>query len=600
MKNNIKIKITNLPDQPGCYLMKDKDGLIIYVGKAINLKSRVSSYFTGAHDYKVTKMVSLIADFDYIVTSSEKEALILELNLIKKHQPRFNVIFMDDKVYPYIKITDEEWPRLVISRNREKDKNAKIFGPYPDSSAARKMINLLGRLYPIRKCNVMPKKACLYYHLGQCLGMCEFEVDKQVYQDMLNDVEKILKGDTKKLLKANIDKQKKYIEEMKFELAADVQKIINAINHISDSQQVQTNNPEHNFDVFNYYVFNGYISIVLIQIRNGKVINQKKHFSALYQKPQDALVTYINQYYSLIPLVKEIIVPFKSETDLYTDNIKDLIFKPQRGGKVRYIEMSENNAKHHLEDQFSLINTLPEKISLATKQLDELLDKTIFSIEMFDISHISGTNTVAGMVYFNEGLPDKKEYRIFRLDDHNSDTKSMQEVIYRRYFRLLKEKQPFPDLIIVDGGIAQVNVAKEVITSLGLDLEVVGLVKDQFHNTRAIVTFNNIELEVDKESELFFFLSRMQDEVHRFAINYHKKLRSKSQTRSILDDIDGIGEARKQALLAKFKTINAIKKATINDLFEVVPLRIAQNIIDFFEDWLWYNKHYKGVGLCKD
>ncbi|NLC54333.1 MAG: excinuclease ABC subunit C [Erysipelothrix sp.] len=584
MKNNIKIKITNLPDQPGCYLMKDKDGLIIYVGKAINLKSRVSSYFTGAHDYKVTKMVSLIADFDYIVTSSEKEALILELNLIKKHQPRFNVIFMDDKVYPYIKITDEEWPRLVISRNREKDKNAKIFGPYPDSSAARKMINLLGRLYPIRKCNVMPKKACLYYHLGQCLGMCEFEVDKQVYQDMLNDVEKILKGDTKKLLKANIDKQKKYIEEMKFELAADVQKIINAINHISDSQQVQTNNPEHNFDVFNYYVFNGYISIVLIQIRNGKVINQKKHFSALYQKPQDALVTYINQYYSLIPLVKEIIVPFKSETDLYTDNIKDLIFKPQRGGKVRYIEMSENNAKHHLEDQFSLINTLPEKISLATKQLDELLDKTIFSIEMFDISHISGTNTVAGMVYFNEGLPDKKEYRIFRLDDHNSDTKSMQEVIYRRYFRLLKEKQPFPDLIIVDGGIAQVNVAKEVITSLGLDLEVVGLVKDQFHNTRAIVTFNNIELEVDKESELFFFLSRMQDEVHRFAINYHKKLRSKSQTRSILDDIDGIGEARKQALLAKFKTINAIKKATINDLFEVVPLRIAQNIIDFFED----------------
>ena len=600
MKNNIKIKITNLPDQPGCYLMKDKDGLIIYVGKAINLKSRVSSYFTGAHDYKVTKIVSLIADFDYIVTSSEKEALILELNLIKKHQPRFNVIFMDDKVYPYIKITDEEWPRLVISRNREKDKNAKIFGPYPDSSAARKMINLLGRLYPIRKCNVMPKKACLYYHLGQCLGMCEFEVDKQVYQDMLNDVEKILKGDTKKLLKDNIDKQKKYIEEMKFELAADVQKIINAINHISDSQQVQTNNPEHNFDVFNYYVFNGYISIVLIQIRNGKVINQKKHFSALYQKPQDALVTYINQYYSLIPLVKEIIVPFKSETDLYTDNIKDLIFKPQRGGKVRYIEMSENNAKHHLEDQFSLINTLPEKISLATKQLDELLDKTIFSIEMFDISHISGTNTVAGMVYFNEGLPDKKEYRIFRLDDHNSDTKSMQEVIYRRYFRLLKEKQPFPDLIIVDGGIAQVNVAKEVITSLGLDLEVVGLVKDQFHNTRAIVTFNNIELEVDKESELFFFLSRMQDEVHRFAINYHKKLRSKSQTRSILDDIDGIGESRKQALLAKFKTINAIKKATINDLFEVVPLRIAQNIIDFFEDWLWYNKHYKGVGLCKD
>lgn len=586
MKNNLKIKITNLPGQPGCYLMKNKHGNIIYVGKAINLKSRVSSYFTGAHDYKVTKMVSQIEDFDYIITSSEKEALILELNLIKKHQPRFNVIFMDDKVYPYIKITDEKWPRLVISRNRVKDKNAKIFGPYPDSSAARKMINLLGRLYPIRKCSLLAKKACLYYHLGQCMGMCEFDVDENLYMDMMSDVEKILKGDTKELLSNNIKLQKQYIKEMKFERAADVQKIIEAINHISDNQQVQSNNPAHNFDVFNYYVHNGYISIVLIQIRNGNVINTIKHFSALYEKPKEALVTYINQYYTQIPLVKEVIVPFKTDKDIYTDSIKDLIFVPQRGGKVRYIEMSENNAKQHLEEQFSLVNTLPEKISLATQQLDTLLNLKIFTIEMFDISHISGTNTVAGMVYFNEGLPDKNEYRIFRLDDHQADTKSMEEVIYRRYFRLLKEDKPFPDLVIVDGGIAQVNVAKTIIDSLGIALTVVGLVKDEFHNTRAIVTSSNKELLVDKESELFFFLSRMQDEVHRFAINYHKKLRSKSQTKSILDDIDGIGKVRKDELLNKFKTIERIKKASLEDLLEVVPLQVAQNIIDFFEDSL--------------
>lgn len=584
MKNDIKIKIANLPEQPGCYLMKNIHDNIIYVGKAKNLKSRVSSYFTGAHDYKVTKMVSQIDHFDYIVTASEKEALILELNLIKKHQPRFNVIFMDDKVYPYIKITDEKWPRLVISRNREKDKNAKIFGPYPDGGAARKMIKLIGRLYPIRKCNVMPKKACLYYHMGQCLGMCEFDVDPQVYADMLADITKILKGDTKDLLRENILKQEKFIDEMKFERAADIQKIIEAINHISDSQQVQSNNPSHNFDVFNYYVHNGYISIVLVQIRNGKVINTKKHFTPLYQNPHEALVTYINQYYTLNPLVKEIILPYKSDEDIFTDNIKDLIFVPQRGSKVRYIEMSKNNAQHHLEDEFSLVNTLPEKISMATQQLDELLNDEIFSIEMFDISHISGTNTVAGMVYFNEGLPDKKEYRIFRLDDHKSDTASMEEVIYRRYFRLLKENKTFPDLVIVDGGIAQLNAAKAILASLNIDIKLIGLVKDEFHNTRAIVLSNGIELAVSKESELFFFLSRMQDEVHRFAINYHKKLRSKSQTRSILDDIDGVGEVRKQELLAKFKTINMIKKANIGQLLEVVPLNVAQNIIDYFED----------------
>ncbi len=589
MENAIKIKIANLPEQPGCYLMKNDLGTIIYVGKAKNLKSRVGSYFTGAHDYKVTKMVSQIDHFDYIVTASEKEALILELNLIKKHQPRFNVIFMDDKVYPYIKITDEKWPRLVISRNREKDKDAKIFGPYPDSGAARKMINLLGRLYPIRKCNVMPKKVCLYYHLGQCLGPCEIDVDKAVYDKMLNDVTKILNGDTKDLLKENLELQKTYIEEMRFERAADVQKIINAINHISDDQQVQTNNPKHNFDVFNYYVHNGYISIVLIQIRDGKVINTKKHFSPLYQKPEEALVMYVNQYYSLNPIVKEVILPFESEDDVYTDNIKSLIFVPQRGSKVRYIEMSKNNAKHHLEEQFTLVNTLPEKISLATKQLDELLGEKIFSIEMFDISHISGENTVAGMVYFNEGLPDKKEYRIFRLDDFKSDTDSMKEVVYRRYFRLLSEDKPFPDLIIVDGGKAQVNMAKEILDSLQIKIRIVGLAKDDYHNTNALIDSDGKQLLINKESELFFFLSRMQDEVHRFAINFHKKLRSKSQTRSILDDIEGVGEVRKQDLLAKFKTINMIKKATINELLEVVPITVAQNIIDFFEDWLWYN-----------
>lgn len=563
--------------------MKNVDGKIIYVGKAKSLKSRVNSYFTGAHDYKVTKMVSNIHDFDYIVTATEKESLILELNLIKKHQPQFNVIFMDDKVYPYIKITDEEWPRLVISRNREKDKNAKIFGPYPDSGAARKMIRLLGRLYPTKKCTGMPNKFCLYYHIGQCMGMCGKDVDRNEYMAMFEDIERILKGDTHDLVKKNLQLQQEHIEAMEFEKAAAVQEIIDSITHISSSQQVQSNVKSDNFDVFNYYVHNGYISIVIIEIRAGKVLNTKKHFTPLYEDPYRALVTYINQYYMINPVVKEIIIPFEVDEEDYTENLSKKVFMPQRGTKVRYIEMSKNNAKLYLEEQFTLINTLPEKIEAATKQLDEKLNMNISTIEIFDISHISGTNTVAGMASFNEGIPNKKEYRMYRLDDHKADTDSMKEVVYRRYFRLLKDDLPFPDLLIVDGGITQINAAKEVLQSLNIELPLVGLRKDDYHNTDALVTIDNEEILIDKSSELFFFLSRMQDEVHRFAINYHKKLRSKSQTRSILDDIDGVGPSRKSALLDEFKNIEGIKNATIDELTEVVPEAVALNIMQAFE-----------------
>lgn len=583
MLDNIKIKLQNLPTQPGCYLMKNKNGKIIYVGKAKDLKSRVNSYFTGAHNYKVTKMVASIHDFDYIVTKTEKDSLILELNLIKKHQPKFNVVFMDDKVYPYIKITDEVYPRLVISRNREKDKNAKIFGPYPDSSAAHNMIRLLGRLYPTRKCKELNKKFCLYYHMGQCLGMCGKYVDPEEYAKIFVDIEKILKGDTRDLIKKNESLQKEYIENMQFEQAASVQEILNAVHHISDSQQVQTNDKNANFDVFNYYVHNGYIAIVIIEIRNGKVINTKKHFTPLYENPKDALVTYVNQYYMLNPLVKEIILPYERDLDLYTSEVAPKVFTPQRGLKVRYIEMAENNAKLHLKEEFKLINTLPDKIEMATMQLDDLLDSHISTIEMFDISHISGTNTVAGMINFNEGIPNKSEYRLFRLEDKMSDVDSMKEVVYRRYFRILKDNLLMPDLLIVDGGITQINAAKSIIDSLNIDLLVVGLKKDEHHNTSALVTSDNVELAVDKSSELFFFLSRMQEEVHRYAINYHKKLRSKSQTRSILDDIVGVGPARKAYLLEKFGDIDGIKAANLEELSLVVPKAVAQNIIDTFE-----------------
>ncbi len=584
MNNNLKIKINNLVSEPGCYLMKNSLGKIIYVGKAKNLKSRVSSYFNGAHDYKVSKMVSLINDFEYIVTKTEKEALILELNLIKKHQPQFNVMFMDDKVYPYIKITDEEWPRLVISRNREKDKNAKIFGPYPDSGAARKMIRLLGRLYPTRKCSPLQKKACLYYHLGQCMGMCEFDVDKKVYMDMIDEIERILKGDTKALIDENLAKQKLMIENMEFEKAAGIQEIIDAISHISSSQQVQSNVKSDNFDVFNYYVFNGYIAIVIIEIRMGKVINTKKHFSPLYEKPEIALVSFINQYYLKNPIVKEIIVPKNYDKELFIDEITSKIFWPQRGSKVRYIEMSLNNAKHYLEEQFNLFNSLPEKIEAAVKQLDEILNASIVDIEIFDISHISGSNTVAALAVFNEGLPNKKEYRLFRLDDNQADTTSMEEVIYRRYYRLLKDNLAFPDLIIVDGGLAQINSAKNILDSLNINIPIVGLKKDEYHNTNALINSDNIELAVDKSSELFFFLSNMQEEVHRFAINYHKKLRSKSQTRSILDDISGVGTSRKAQLLSTFKNIDGIKKASLDELVKVVPLNVAENIMETLQE----------------
>lgn len=578
MRETLKIKLKNLTQQPGCYLMKDKNGKIIYVGKAKDLKSRVNSYFTGAHNYKTTKMVANIHDFDTIVTKTEKESLILELNLIKQHQPRYNILFMDDKVYPYIKITDEVYPRLTISRNRKKYKNAKVFGPYPDSSAARNMIRLLGRLYPTRKCSHLNKEFCLYYHMGQCLGMCGQVVDPKEYAKVIDDVEKILKGDTRALIVKNEKLQTQYIEEMKFEQAANIQEILNALHHISNKQEVQVNDTKLNVDVFNYYVHNGYSAIVIVEVRSGKVLNTKKFLTPLYEEPDTALVHYMNQYYQVHPLSKEIIVPNILDENLYTKEVYDRLFVPQRGTKVRFIEMSKNNAKHYLEEQFNLINTLPEKIEAATMQLDELLKSSISTIEMFDISHISGSNNVAGMISFKEGLPDKNEYRLFRLEDHLSDFDSMKEVIYRRYFRLLKDGLQMPDLIIVDGGEAQITAAHNILKSLNLNIKLIGLKKDEHHNTSAIVTSDHEQLEIDKSSELFFFLSRMQDEVHRYAINYHKKLRSKSQTRSILDDIPGVGAARKAELLSTFKNIENIKKASLEELCKVVPLKIAENI----------------------
>ena len=577
----IKKKLSLLPMSPGCYLMKNTDGKVTYVGKARKLKNRVSSYFTGAHNYKTTKLVDHIWDFDYIVTGSEKEALLLEINLIKDYTPEYNIMFMDNTYYPYIELTDETHPRLKIVRKTKNKKN-KYFGPYPDATAARNTFKLLNKLYPLRKCNHVPDKPCLYYSLHQCLGPCINEVDKSQYDEIRKELISFIHGNTKSKIDELTEKMMTASENLQFELAKEYRDLIRSIEYVTAKQNVQFGDYKDR-DILGYFIDKGYISIQLFFMREGKLLYHDFNLEPVGEDFEEDLIRFLVTYYQTHPEPYELLIPQDVDLELLTEILSCHVLQPQRGDKKSLVEMANKNAKEALEKKFLLKEKTDEKTILPIIELGQKLGiDTPHTIELYDNSNIQGAYAVAGMVVYKDGVPSKKDYRKYKIKtvEGPDDYASMKEVIYRRYYRLLMEQKEMADLIIVDGGLGQIKVAKEVIDSLNLSVHICGLSKDDKHSTAMLLDEDGNQVPIDTKSPLFFLLTRMQDEVHRYAISFHRQVRSKSLFSSILDEVEGIGEARKKKLLNHFKSVKKMKEASLEELEAVIPKNTALKLYE--------------------
>lgn len=596
MEQKFKEKLALIPHKPGSYQMKDKNGVIIYVGKAKDLHKRVSSYFNRVHTGKTAKMVSLIDDFQYIVASSELEAFIIEINLIKKFQPKYNIMLMDDKSYPYIEYISKPYPRLKVSRylNIRKKDNKKLFGPYPNAYAARRIVNLLNRLYPLKKCEGSPKDVCLYYHIGECLGYCSKRVDNEKVMQMEQEILDFLHGKTSILQDKIMEKINFYSENLNFEMALELKKELEYIDIVLAKQKVEL----HDFvdrDVISYYVDNGYLSIEILFIRNGKLLNHKNVIFPLNLDVLDEVEYFIAGFYMKNEVPKEILVP----DDLNVENIKSVvktnILAPLKGVKKDLVKMAYDNAKLNLHNKFEEIVKDEKRTTVANEELAKILGMdSIYRIDIFDNSNLFGTFAVSGMVVFIDGKPARNEYRKYKVSvDVNDDYNTMKEIIYRRYQRAMVEKTMLPDLIIVDGGENQIRAAMEVLELLHLTIRVVGLKKNGHHRTNDLLNTDLNVIELDRTSNVFHYLTRMQDEVHRFTINYHRTLRSKGSISSVLDEIEGIGAVRKKALIKKFGSVSKIKKASLEELEEILPEQVAFNLHEF----LIQKEEYKNEDL---
>lgn len=584
--HKIKEKLKLLTTEPGCYLMKNENDQVIYVGKAKNLKRRVSSYFNREHTGKTKALVENIKDFEYIVTATEVESLLLEINLIKKYSPKYNILLKDNKSYPYIEITNDKYPRLIISRPRKiKGHKGKLFGPYPNAYAARKTVQLLNRIYPFRKCHTMDKKVCLYYHIGQCLGYCEKKVEKQVINNMISEVTSFLKGNYDEVRKKINNLMLEASNSLNFERAIEYKEMLEYIDKVLEKQKISLNDNVTR-DVINYYVKNDYISFQVLHLRDGRINMRDKEVFPLIDDVKDTLSYFVMSFYDKNELPKEILVSDSFDVELLQSALETKVLIPQRGLKKKLVDMAYENAKIVLDERFELIIRDEERTFGANEKLGKLVGiPNLKRIEVFDNAHLFGTYTVSGMVVFTNGKPDKKEYRKYKIDSGSKDDyHTMQEVIYRRYYRVLHDKLEKPDLIIVDGGIIQVNAAKEILNSLYLDIPVLGLKKNDKHTTTALISSEK-EYEIDKTSDVFHLLTRMQDEVHRYTINYHKDIRSKGSLSSILDNVPGIGNKRKKELLKKYKTITKLKSLTKEELEETLPSKVAQDLYDFLKEY---------------
>lgn len=589
MNERIKNKLALLPDQPGCYLMKDQNGTIIYVGKAKVLKNRVRSYFTGSHDTKTERLVSEIEDFEYIVTESNIEALLLEINLIQKNDPKYNIMLKDDKSYPFIKITNEDYPRLLITRKVLKDK-ALYFGPYPDVGAANETKKLLDRLFPLRKCKVLPKEVCLYYHMGQCLAPCVFDIPKETYTEMVAEIKRFLNGGHHKIQDELMAKMEKAAERMEFEKAAEYRDQIKAIETVMTRQKM-TNADLMDRDVFGYATDKGWMCVQVFFVRQGKLIERDVSIFPFYNDAQDDFLTYVGQFYQenqhFIP--KEVLIPDDIDKASVEAMLKTKVLQPQRGDKKKLVKLAGKNAAVALKEKFDLIERNEERTVGAVERLGDAMNiPSPIRIEAFDNSNIMGTDPVSAMVVFIDGKPAKNEYRKYKIKTVKGpdDYASMREVIYRRYSRVLKEGLPFPDLIVIDGGKGQVDAAKEVLDNqLGLDIPIAGLAKNDKHKTSELLFGPDLSvIPLERNSQEFFLLQRIQDEVHRFAITFHRQLRSKNSFASKLDNIEGLGPKRKKALLKTFKSVKNIQAASVEELQEIgLPKKVAENVIAHFK-----------------
>lgn len=581
----IQDKLALLPDQPGCYLMKDDQGTIIYVGKAKVLKNRVRSYFTGTHDGKTQRLVQEIADFEYIVTSSNVEALLLEINLIKKHDPRFNIRLKDDKTYPFIKITNERHPRLIITRQVKKDKG-KYFGPYPNVYAANEVKKILDRLYPLRKCNTLPNKVCLYYHLGQCLAPCVFEVDEAKYRQMEDEIVSFLNGGYKKVKQELNTKMAQAAENMEFEKAGEYRDQINAIETTMEKQKMTVTDFVDR-DVFGYAIDKGWMCVQVFFIRQGKLIEREASQFPFYNDADEDFLTFIGQFYQKANHIppKEIYLPDDVDDEAIQAVVPETkVLVPKRGNKKELVKLAYKNAKIALNEKFSLLERNEERTVGAVERLGEAMGiPTPRRIEAFDNSNIQGTDPVSAMVTFIDGKPSKNDYRKYKIktvagpDDYGT----MREVVRRRYWRVLKEGLPLPDLILIDGGKGQIESARDILVNeLGLDIPVAGLAKDDRHRTSQLLFGEPLEIiPLERNSESFYLLQRIQDEVHRFAITFHRQLRSKSGFQSVLDGIPGVGPGRKKTLLQHFGSMKKIKAASVEELKAAgVPQAVAEAV----------------------
>ncbi|MFB5282269.1 excinuclease ABC subunit UvrC [Peribacillus sp. Hz7] len=589
MNQQIKNKLALLPDQPGCYLMKDRQGTVIYVGKAKVLKNRVRSYFTGSHDGKTLRLVNEIEDFEYIVTSSNIEALILELNLIKQHDPKYNIMLKDDKTYPFIKLTAEKHPRLLITRKVKKDKG-KYFGPYPNVTAATETKKLLDRIYPLRKCDTLPNRVCLYYHLGQCLAPCVKEVEQAQYTQIVDEINRFLNGGHVEIKKALTESMHAAAEELDFERAKELRDQIAHIDVTMEKQKMMTNDFTDR-DIFGFAYDKGWMCVQVFFVRQGKLIERDVSLFPAYNEPEEELLTFLGRFYEMDHHLKpkEILIPETVEADLAERLLNVKIIQPKRGQKKDMLDLANKNAKLALHEKFSLLERDEERSIKAVENLGKQLGiYTPHRIEAFDNSNIQGTNPVSALVVFIDGKPVKKEYRKYKIKTVQGpdDYESMREVVRRRYSRVLKEGLPLPDLIIIDGGKGHVEAVRDILENeLGLDIPLAGLVKDEKHRTSELMIGNPLEIiPLDRQSQEFYLLQRIQDEVHRFAITFHRQLRGKNAIHSQLDDISGVGEKRRKQLLKSFGSLKKIKEASIEELVQAgMPEKVAEAIFQKFQ-----------------
>ncbi|PGB01022.1 excinuclease ABC subunit C [Bacillus toyonensis] len=590
MHEHLKEKLAILPDQPGCYLMKDKQETVIYVGKAKVLKNRVRSYFTGSHDGKTLRLVGEIVDFEYIVTSSNLEALILELNLIKKYDPKYNIQLKDDKTYPFIKITAEKQPRLLITRNVKKDKG-KYFGPYPNAQSAHETKKLLDRMYPLRKCSNMPDKVCLYYHMGQCLAPCVKEVTEEQNKEIVDEIIKFLNGGHKEIRSELETKMYEASEKLEFERAKELRDQIAHIDAIMEKQKMIMSDLVDR-DVFGYAVDKGWMCVQVFFVRKGKLIERDVSMFPIYDEPEEGFLTFIGQFYenSSHFKPKEIVVPGSIDSELVERFLEVEATQPKRGKKKDLVELANKNAKIALEEKFYLIERDEERTIKAVDHLGKQLGiETPYRIEAFDNSNIQGTNPVSAMIAFIDGKPAKKEYRKYKIKTVQGpdDYESMREVVRRRYTRALKENLPLPDLIIIDGGKGHLAAVSDVLENeLGLYIPMAGLVKDDKHKTSHLIIGDPPEpVILERNSQEFYLLQRIQDEVHRFAITFHRQLHGKSVIQSALDDIPGIGDKRKKVLLKHFGSLKKMKEASVAEFVEAgMPKNVAETIYTYLTD----------------